>query len=299
MFYKIRGYTGDKYKAVEIPRGAPFAEVKAKVEAKFGGPCFMSFKKKDGSTVYLTQDSHLDTVIQETLAAGGKFIRLEVVCTKVSPSVGVSARPAAPLVSPAVTVAPIVTAPAPAASTGTCSKCHVPLVPGSRFCSGCGATVAAAAAAAAAAPAPVATMSASAATAPAAPPPARPPPVDVSASAAPKKDSNICGGCNLPVNAGVRALDKLWHQGCFVCTGCKAALSSGFRAQAGMPYCASCHNSLFAEKCASCQRAITGGFLDVGGQHYHTTCFVCSICKKPPEGTYRLKAGAILCSKCS
>ena len=225
----------------------------------------------------------MNTAVQDCITSGAKFVRFEVIAP-------VRVEPPKPVVTPTPVVTPVKTPASPtpvtptsAASTGSpafCGGCGVKLVPGSKFCFGCGAAVPGLGAAPPASPANV-------------PPPAQP-----ATGAPPRPAENICGVCNLPVVSGVRALDRLWHMSCFVCTGCKGSLSGGFQAQGGLPYCGTCFTNQFCEKCAMCQRPISGSFVKAGSQQYHAACFVCSVCHKPPEGKYRMKGTQIICGRC-
>ena len=58
-------------------------------------------------------------------------------------------------------------------------------------------------------------------------------------------------------------------------------MAGSFRTDGDMPYCAPCHVSRFAEKCASCGHGVDGKMVRALGQVFHPEHFVCSVCSAP------------------
>lgn len=65
-----------------------------------------------------------------------------------------------------------------------------------------------------------------------------------SSSAAPTKS---CGGCGRPITPGtsyMQALDKCWHDSCFVCASCRKDLDGSFYPRQNKPYCNNCKDKV-------------------------------------------------------
>lgn len=97
---------------------------------------------------------------------------------------------------------------------------------------------------------------------------------------------SICCSCSKQITGQViRALDKKWHQDCFVCQSCRASLQDKCFNKNGMPYCENCFinmsSSPNAVKCAGCNRPIVDKILNALDQTWHINCFACNVCKKP------------------
>jgi len=59
------------------------------------------------------------------------------------------------------------------------------------------------------------------------------------------KKGTVCGKCGKNIDGKcVRALEKNWHQECFVCAKCKCVLKGQVMMSEGQVYCAPCANSL-------------------------------------------------------
>lgn len=51
----------------------------------------------------------------------------------------------------------------------------------------------------------------------------------------------VCGGCNQGITGPyIKAMNKFWHQGHFVCAKCHGGLQGGFWEISGQPYCPEC-----------------------------------------------------------
>uniref|UniRef100_A0A480VZ28 Thyroid receptor-interacting protein 6 n=1 Tax=Sus scrofa TaxID=9823 RepID=A0A480VZ28_PIG len=96
-----------------------------------------------------------------------------------------------------------------------------------------------------------------------------------------------CGGCGEDVvgdGAGVVALDRVFHVGCFVCSTCRAHLrGQHFYAVERRAYCESCYVATL-EKCSTCSQPILDRILRAMGKAYHPGCFTCVVCHRGLDG---------------
>ncbi|XP_006155744.1 thyroid receptor-interacting protein 6 isoform X2 [Tupaia chinensis] len=96
-----------------------------------------------------------------------------------------------------------------------------------------------------------------------------------------------CGGCGEDVvgdGAGVVALDRVFHVGCFVCSTCRAQLrGQHFYAVERRAYCESCYVATL-EKCSTCSQPILDRILRAMGKAYHPGCFTCVVCHRGLDG---------------
>ena len=105
----------------------------------------------------------------------------------------------------------------------------------------------------------------------------------------------ICSKCDGFITEGkiILALEKKWHEKCFVCTeeGCTTVLGEDnpFYEFEGNPYCET-HISQFyqqgsteVQECSVCNKPIEGVALNAFDRSYHDTCFQCFSCKKQLE----------------
>ncbi|XP_059549593.1 thyroid receptor-interacting protein 6 isoform X2 [Myotis daubentonii] len=96
-----------------------------------------------------------------------------------------------------------------------------------------------------------------------------------------------CGGCGEDVvgdGAGVVALDRVFHVGCFVCSTCRAQLrGQHFYAVERRAYCESCYVATL-EKCSKCSQPILDRILRAMGKAYHPGCFTCVVCHRGLDG---------------
>ncbi|XP_042542561.1 thyroid receptor-interacting protein 6 isoform X2 [Dipodomys spectabilis] len=96
-----------------------------------------------------------------------------------------------------------------------------------------------------------------------------------------------CGGCGEVVvgdGAGVVALDRVFHVGCFVCSTCRAQLrGQHFYAVERRAYCESCYVATL-EKCSTCSQPILDRILRAMGKAYHPGCFTCVVCHRGLDG---------------
>ncbi|XP_021483363.1 thyroid receptor-interacting protein 6 isoform X1 [Meriones unguiculatus] len=96
-----------------------------------------------------------------------------------------------------------------------------------------------------------------------------------------------CGGCGEDVvgdGAGVVALDRVFHVGCFVCSTCGAPLrGQHFYAMERRAYCEGCYVATL-EKCSACSEPILDRILRAMGKAYHPGCFTCVECRRSLDG---------------
>ena len=116
----------------------------------------------------------------------------------------------------------------------------------------------------------------------------------------------ICSKCGKEVtNGGVKAMTKIWHQECFVCTTCKQPFDEdGYYNVGGSPYCKP--HAIERKKkdsgglinCSKCGQEVTSGGVKAMQQIWHQECFVCTTCKKPfdKDGYYNVE-GSPYCKK--
>eukprot|EP01117_Protostelium_nocturnum_P003688 TRINITY_DN1496_c0_g1_i1.p1 TRINITY_DN1496_c0_g1~~TRINITY_DN1496_c0_g1_i1.p1 ORF type:complete len:1155 (+),score=559.92 TRINITY_DN1496_c0_g1_i1:114-3578(+) len=58
-------------------------------------------------------------------------------------------------------------------------------------------------------------------------------------------NAKICAGCSQVISGQfLKAVNKEWHQACFVCTTCKSPFTSGFFEKNGMPHCRDCASKI-------------------------------------------------------
>ncbi|XP_074167779.1 thyroid receptor-interacting protein 6 isoform X2 [Sminthopsis crassicaudata] len=96
-----------------------------------------------------------------------------------------------------------------------------------------------------------------------------------------------CGGCGEDIvgdGAGVIALDRVFHVGCFVCSTCRAQLrGQHFYAIERKAYCEGCYVATL-EKCSMCSQPILDRILRAMGKAYHPSCFTCVVCHQGLDG---------------
>ncbi|KFZ65462.1 Zyxin, partial [Podiceps cristatus] len=99
--------------------------------------------------------------------------------------------------------------------------------------------------------------------------------------------SELCGFCRKPLSRtqpAVRALDSLFHVGCFTCFKCEKQLQGQqFYNVDEKPFCEDCYAGTL-EKCSVCKQTITDRMLKATGNSYHPQCFTCVVCHTPLEG---------------
>lgn len=105
--------------------------------------------------------------------------------------------------------------------------------------------------------------------------------------------ADSCAGCGGVLDSAERnvfgALGKLWHSGCFRCSGCNQPIANGsFTPHDGKAYHKACHLKQFGTRCAGCDQPIDGGCLVVENKKYHTQCFTCAECGGSLKDGYAL-----------
>ncbi|KAJ1568933.1 hypothetical protein HK405_012098 [Cladochytrium tenue] len=107
------------------------------------------------------------------------------------------------------------------------------------------------------------------------------------------KPSAICAACSQPINGpALSALQKTWHPGHFVCSGCETVLSdepgklnsgspaatAGYFERDGEPFCEACFVGAFGTRCAYCEEVITEKCITALEASWHPHHFFCSCC---------------------
>eukprot|EP01105_Mastigella_eilhardi_P017890 TRINITY_DN4122_c0_g3_i1.p1 TRINITY_DN4122_c0_g3~~TRINITY_DN4122_c0_g3_i1.p1 ORF type:complete len:1055 (+),score=298.38 TRINITY_DN4122_c0_g3_i1:34-3198(+) len=109
-----------------------------------------------------------------------------------------------------------------------------------------------------------------------------------------------CAACGQRIDSavgGVKALNKSWHQQCFVCNACKQPLLGGsFVNKEGRPYCKACTTPM----CAKCGQPATAPFVRAFQKAWCLKCFVCNRCGGSlTSGYYDRGNGQPLCKTCN
>ncbi|KAM4550135.1 four and a half LIM domains protein 3-like [Fundulus diaphanus] len=120
-----------------------------------------------------------------------------------------------------------------------------------------------------------------------------------------KKVAPRCSYCRKAVTkGGVSCKEEVWHQECFVCSGCRAPLAGqSFPSQGDRPYCVRCFSNLYGEKCAGCNTPITGfgdgKYVSFEERRWHQPCFKCSRCSVSlVDSGFFPDRDQILCTDC-
>jgi len=110
-----------------------------------------------------------------------------------------------------------------------------------------------------------------------------------------------CGGCQLPITESfISALNKQWHQQCFVCRQCQEPFHDGaFFEHEGFPYCETHYHALRGSLCAGCHKPISGRCITAMFRKFHPEHFVCSFClKQLNKGTFKEQGDKPYCHEC-
>ncbi|VDL59784.1 unnamed protein product [Hymenolepis diminuta] len=110
-----------------------------------------------------------------------------------------------------------------------------------------------------------------------------------------------CAKCKKDIDGTiVTAMNKKWHNECFVCTGCHCPLAGqSFHNKDGAPYCIKCRQEKFDPTCAKCGKKIdpTIKYSIYQDKSYHRDCFTCSECNKPiDDKKFVIKDGKYCCA---
>lgn len=90
--------------------------------------------------------------------------------------------------------------------------------------------------------------------------------------------SRKCFGCKQVVlGPGIKYSENTFHKSCFKCSRCEEVLQNFTRSKNDQPYCTTCFEDLFEEKCMTCKQIVTEG-LKYKNMAFHEKCFVCSSC---------------------
>jgi hypothetical protein len=119
---------------------------------------------------------------------------------------------------------------------------------------------------------------------------------------APQPPEQICNGCNRVVKGdedAIQAAGKIYHRGCFTCTGCHTTLPRQYYTHQSKPYCIPCYHEETNTICAECNGFITGECVDVDEFRckFHKECWRCSVCECMLTDTYYSFKGRVYCEK--
>eukprot|EP00054_Salpingoeca_dolichothecata_P037185 m.10007 g.10007 ORF g.10007 m.10007 type:complete len:284 (-) comp7312_c0_seq2:156-1007(-) len=106
------------------------------------------------------------------------------------------------------------------------------------------------------------------------------------ATAEQEKTAPKCYGCERGIfDTVLKALGQKYHPKCFVCHICKQSLEGKpFIRENEQPYCETCHQKGFTQKCARCNKVINPGgdgqtvIVKAGGDSFHSDCYTCETC---------------------
>nr|AFD29616.1 FHL-1 [Schmidtea mediterranea] len=100
----------------------------------------------------------------------------------------------------------------------------------------------------------------------------------------------------------IRAGDNEFHLNHFACYICDASLSKqSYLQHKGFATCIQCYNHELSNKCVKCSKQISCDSKDLSynNNHWHSDCFMCSICNKNLEGNQFLYLNELLyCVNC-
>jgi hypothetical protein len=99
----------------------------------------------------------------------------------------------------------------------------------------------------------------------------------------------ICAGCNQPIrDSGITAMDKPWHQSCFICGHCRKPLAGlPFLVYNNIPYCEQDFGTLFVtQQCQGCKQPIVGPYIRAMNALWHKEHFVCARCSNSLESGF-------------
>ncbi|KAJ1389969.1 hypothetical protein B484DRAFT_291573 [Ochromonadaceae sp. CCMP2298] len=103
-----------------------------------------------------------------------------------------------------------------------------------------------------------------------------------------------CKGCSGPITDQYVNANGVYHQACFVCFGCKAAIQKCYVSKGDALYHQQCAERADNEcavregrVCRTCRKACTvGRIMKIKDDLYHADCFLCDSCKTPIRGKY-------------
>jgi len=292
------GSNANVIKSIEVPRSQlntlTLNGIKSQFEQKFGISAInLQYRFADGRLQAAYQDFHIQEAIKDAEKSNAKFVSFTILrggssasaaSSGVSSSRSTTTRPTSTVMTPITTSTPSSSS-SSSSATKLCDECSISLPALAKFCSACGHKFT--------------SQSSSASSQPSS---------SSSSQQRTRSSSNLgggsdrsCRGCGNAINSsGIRALEAMWHQECFVCKNCRKSLLNGGFVQGddGLPLCGDCYEDSYGKKCAQCNKKITGTFLNVEGKDYHKDCFVCDSCGSQFTGGYFLRNGHPYCKDC-
>lgn len=111
-----------------------------------------------------------------------------------------------------------------------------------------------------------------------------------------------CPGCLRPVQAGLKAIDAIWHPQCFKCTSCSCDFGNSvpYKPHEGKPYCTECYENVFLDKCFKCGEIIRGEMIEGMQNKFHPQCLLCDDCESPISAgdTFHTAGDRVYCDAC-
>jgi len=116
--------------------------------------------------------------------------------------------------------------------------------------------------------------------------------------------NRVCAKCNeIARHEPVKAMGKVWHSKCFVCTKCGYDFADGkFFNYNGSPYCETHYDEALVQEniCGRCGKGIGGDIVSALGKKWHDPeCWICNLCEKPLEGKFFNISGFPRCADCA
>lgn len=84
-------------------------------------------------------------------------------------------------------------------------------------------------------------------------------------------ESSVCAKCGTAAtDTYCKAMGKVWHTKCFVCTICEKPIENQFLVHNGLAYCPEDFNKTFTKMCNGCGEKIEGAFVRVDEKDWHS-----------------------------
>ncbi|KAH3766873.1 lim domain protein [Pelomyxa schiedti] len=114
----------------------------------------------------------------------------------------------------------------------------------------------------------------------------------------------VCAGCGERIDGddGISALNKPWHDKCFVCAVCKKPFEGSYIVKEGKAICKPCSQkaSGSAAVCGRCSQPLSGKVVKAFSKSWHQACWTCSSCNAPlTGGFFDSGQGTPLCRPCA
>jgi len=119
-----------------------------------------------------------------------------------------------------------------------------------------------------------------------------------------KRFLKTCTSCKLAIREKKPLIvaGKPFHKACFTCNVCKQQLVGRWFDDDGQILCENDFHRKRGTVCPKCTKPVEGESKRVGKMVFHPACYVCSYCRRQPEGFFKQppnKPGAIYCTTCA